>query len=225
EIAAQMLEVAPEKLEFKGRRIFVQDNPERGYSILDVVRQAYYTQGQPIYGRGAWVPPYMEFPATPGARLVGQPWEYTGMAQAVEVEVDPETGKVRVLKSVNAYDVGQVVNPAMMAGQMEGGTLASMGQSMFEECELDDKGRPLNASFEDYKMCTSMDAPEQEAHPVICPTPHTAFGVKGGGEISTNTSLPALANAISAAVGVRFTELPILPQKVVQALREKGKSK
>ncbi|MEE8472251.1 MAG: xanthine dehydrogenase family protein molybdopterin-binding subunit [Dehalococcoidia bacterium] len=224
-IAAQMLEVAPEKLEFAGGRIFVQDNPDRGYAMLDVVRQAYYTRGEPIYGRGVWVPPYMEFPATPGAQLCGQPWEYTAMAQAIDVEVDPETGKVRVVKSVNAYDVGQVVNPLMMAGQMEGGTLASMGQALFEESEIDDQGRPRNANFEEYKMCTSMDAPEQEAHPIICPSPHTAFGVKGGGEISTNTSLPAVTNAISAATGVRFLEMPITPGRIVKALQDKGKSK
>ncbi len=192
---------------------------------LDVVRQAYYTRGEPIYGRGIWVPPYMEFPATPGAQLIGQPWEYTAMAQAIDVEVDPETGKVRVVKSVNAYDVGQVVNTLMMAGQMEGGTLASMGQAMFEESEIDDQGRPRNANFEEYKMCTSMDAPEQEAHPIICPSPHTAFGVKGGGEISTNTSLPAVANAISAATGVRFLEMPITPGRIVKAMQDKGKSK
>ncbi|MBI4288454.1 MAG: molybdopterin-dependent oxidoreductase [Chloroflexi bacterium] len=224
EVAAQKLEVPVEDIELRDRRVFSRSHPQRSATLLDIVRESYYGQAKPIYGRGSWTPPYLEFPGIKGAQLVGHPFEYAAIVQAIEAEVDPETGKVKVIKSALADELGQPINPMLLAGQMEGGTLASMGQTLFEDCEIDGKGKPLNADFLNYKMCTSMDAPEQVTQHVICPSAHTTFGAKGGGEISTNTSLPAAVNAVCAATGVRFTDLPITPQKIVAAWKGKKKN-
>ncbi len=225
EAAARKFEVPIEDIELRDRRVFSKKRPDRSATLLDIVRESYYGQGKPIYGRGSFVPPYLEFPGIKGAQLIGHPFEYAAIVQAIEVEVDPETGKVSALKSALADELGQPINPMLLAGQMEGGTLASMGQTLFEDCPVDKKGRPLNTNFLEYKMPTSLDAPKQVTDHVICPNPHTAFGAKGGGEISTNTSLPAMANAVCAATGVKFTELPITPQKIVAAWKEKKKAK
>ncbi|MFQ5827289.1 MAG: xanthine dehydrogenase family protein molybdopterin-binding subunit, partial [Dehalococcoidia bacterium] len=221
EVAAEMLEVAPEKLVFKDGRIFVEGNADRGCSMQDVVRHADYDLGRPIYGRGSWTAPRLDEPGYEGTGLGTHPFEYSSLAQAVEVEVDPETGQVKILRSVTADEMGQPINSMLLAGQIEGGTMCEMGQALYEEVLWDEKGRPLNPKFHDYKMPTHMDAPPQKVFHVISPSEYGPFGAKGGGERSTNTSLAAIVNAVCDAVGYRFTELPITPQRIIQVLKEK----
>ncbi|MFQ5826126.1 MAG: xanthine dehydrogenase family protein molybdopterin-binding subunit [Dehalococcoidia bacterium] len=223
EVAAEMLEVAPEKLVFQGGRIFVEGNPDRGYSMLDVVRHADYDLGKPIYGRGSWTAPRIDFPDFEGTGLGVHPFAYALVFQAVEVEVDPETGKVKVVNSVTADELGQPINSQMLSAGLEGGTICEMGQALYEGVEVDEKGRTLNPDFHEYRMPTHMDAPPQEVYHVISPSEYTVFGAKGGGEISTASALGAVVNAVGDAVGHHFTELPITPQKIVKALKEKGK--
>jgi CO/xanthine dehydrogenase Mo-binding subunit len=209
EVAAGMLEVSAEDLEFRDNKVSVRGSPERNVSLLDVVRTSYYTKGQAIVGRGQWSPPQ------------DMPHESYDISQAVEVEVDPETGRVTVLNSVAADELGQPINPVELAGQLEGGTVAGIGQALYEEVLWDEKGRPLNPNFLDYKMPTPLDAPTQEVHHLINPSEVGPFGAKGGGEMSTSVGLGAVANAISNATGVYFHELPITPQKILKALKEK----
>ncbi len=223
EVAAEMLEVAPEKLAFKGGRVFVEDNPERGHPMLDVVRHSDYDLGKPIYGRGSWTAPRIDYPDFEGTGLGVHPFAYAVVFQAIEVEVDPDTGKVTVIKSVTGDELGQPINSQMLAAGLEGGTICELGQALYEGVEVDEKGRPLNADFSEYRMPTHMDAPPQDVHHVISPSEYTVFGAKGGGEISCASSLGAVVNAVGDAVGHRFTELPITPQKIVKALKEKGK--
>jgi len=144
---------------------------------------------------------------------------------AVEVEVDPETGKVRILNLWAAHDNGQPINPALLAGQIEGGTTAHMGQGLFEECLTDEKGRPINPYFLDYKMPTALDAPHFHTQPLIIHNPYGPFGAKGGGESVSSSGLAALANAVADAIGVRIPDLPLTPQKILNAIKEKAGQK
>jgi len=221
EVAAEMLEVGVEDLEFKDRRVFLKDNPETGVPLLDVVRKAYYNLGQPVYGRGSWTEPRVELPEFKSPGMGGHPNAFSCVSQAIEVEVDPETGKVRVLKSVTCDEMGQPVNPLMLDGQMEGSTMCEVGQTLFEECSYDDQGRPLNTNFLDYKMPTASDAPEFEVYHLVSPSRYHAFGIKACGEYTACTSLPAMVNALCDATGVRFKELPITPPMLLKALKEK----
>ena len=138
----------------------------------------------------------------------------------VDVEVDPETGKVEVLKYTAAQDVGVAIHPSYVEGQVQGGAAQGIGWALNEEYFYDAEGRMMNSSYLDYRLPTSLDLPEIDAILVQVPNPDHPFGVRGVAEISIVPPLGALANAIHAAVGVRMQELPMAPHKIVKALWE-----
>jgi len=145
---------------------------------------------------------------------------YAFGAQSVELEVDTETGQIRILRMVSAHDVGRVLNPVTLAGQCYGGLAQGLGYALYEEI-LTDEGRVLNPSFTDYKIPTigELDFPVQlefvETEDAFGP-----HGAKGVGEPGLVPTAPAIANAIYDAIGVRIRDLPITPQKIIAALRE-----
>jgi CO/xanthine dehydrogenase Mo-binding subunit len=143
----------------------------------------------------------------------------------VKVEVDTETGKVKVVRIVQADDPGKTINPMMAEGQTQGGTTQGMGFSLTEEMRRDDNGRVLNANLLDYLTPTALDVPDFRIMFVESNEPSGPFGAKGHGESSQNCSGGAIANAIYDAVGVRITSLPITPEKILRALREKQNPK
>jgi len=179
-------------------------------------------QGGPIVGSGKFMPTYVTGldPETgQGARAVVH---YTVGAQAVEVEVDTETGQIDVLKVASAYDVGKAINPDLVMTQIEGGAVHGMS-SAFEGLRFDDRGRPLNGSFVDYKIATALDAP-REIHGDIVETPleDGPWGARGVGEHVMVPTAPAIANALYAATGVRFNDLPLSAEKIFLALHSEG---
>ena len=138
-----------------------------------------------------------------------------------EVEVDTETGLVRVLKVVTAVDCGQAINPQMAEGQIEGGIPQGIGYGLFERMPFDENGRMLFRSFRDYPIASAADMPEVKV--ILVPThePTGPYGAKAVAEIPINGPAPAIANAVFDAVGVRIREIPLTPERVLQALREK----
>jgi len=142
-------------------------------------------------------------------------------ATGAEVEVDTETGRVRVQKLINAVDCGTLVNPRIVETQISGAALMQLGFTMFEKINLD-SGQITNASLADYKIPGIADVPPVMVNEAIDAYQHNApFGAKGVGESATLPLSPAIANAIDDAVGVRLTELPLTPEAVFRALREK----
>jgi xanthine dehydrogenase molybdenum-binding subunit len=141
----------------------------------------------------------------------------------VEVEVDRETGQVKILNYIAAHDVGKAINPMLLEGQIYGGGLMGIGYALGETM-IYEKGRLKNGNFLDYKMPTAKDVPPVQA--VIVETDEQAgpFGAKGIGEPGLVPTAPAIANAIYDAVGVRIRELPITPEKVLRALQEKARA-
>jgi CO/xanthine dehydrogenase Mo-binding subunit len=138
-----------------------------------------------------------------------------------DVEVDPETGKVRVLRYTAIQDCGRAVHPSYVEGQIHGGVAQGIGWALNEEYFYDDQGRMRNASMLDYRMPTAVDLPMIDAVIVEVPNPRHPFGVRGVGEVPICPPPAALAAAIHDAVGVRMTELPMAPHKVYQAIAEK----
>jgi putative selenate reductase molybdopterin-binding subunit len=137
-----------------------------------------------------------------------------------EVEVDVETGLVRVLKLVEAVDCGQVVNPSMAEGQVEGAAVQSLGYGLFERMPVDGHGRMQFRSFRDYTIATASDVPEIVT--ILVPThePTGPFGAKAVAEIPINGPAPAIANAVFHATGARLRELPLTPDRVLRALEQ-----
>ena len=140
----------------------------------------------------------------------------------VDVEVDPETGKVDLLRLTAFMDVGTAVHPSYVEGQMQGGTVQGVGWALNEEYFYNDEGEMQNSSFLDYRMPTILDVPMIETVMIEVPNPRHPFGLRGVGEAPLIPPLPAIANAVSNAIGVRMNTLPITPTAVLEALESKG---
>ncbi len=136
--------------------------------------------------------------------------------------MDKETGQVKVLKVTAAHDCGTVVNPMSVEGQVEGSIHMALGQTLTEEVQLEE-GKALNPSFKDYKLISAMDIPQVESVHVDVYDPIGPFGAKEVGEGAILPTAPAVANAIYDAVGVRIKDMPITPEKILKALKEKEK--
>jgi len=180
----------------------------------------YGMQAGNIIGTGTYKPDYV--PPAPGTGLTPNAtpfWMVSGAG--AEVEVDTETGHVKVVKLVNVVDCGTPINPRIVETQISGGALMQLGFTMFEKMHIDG-GQVTNASLADYKIPGFHDVPEMENFAVEAFQSNGPFGAKGVGEVSTFCVSPAIANAIDDAVGVRITELPLNPETVFRALRAKA---
>ncbi len=140
----------------------------------------------------------------------------------VDVEVDPETGKVTILRYTAAQDVGRAVHPSYVEGQIQGGVAQGIGWALNEEYVYDEQGHLLNASLLDYRMPVAPDLPMIDTILVEVPNPGHPYGVRGVGEVPIVPPAGALANAIYHAVGVRLTRLPMSPARILEALWAKG---
>ena len=140
----------------------------------------------------------------------------------VDVEVDPETGKVDILRYTAFMDVGTAVHPAYVEGQIQGGTVQGIGWALNESYFYDEEGVMLNSSFLDYRMPTSLDVPMIDTVMIEVPNPKHPFGIRGVGEAPIIPPLPALAIAVSNAIGVKMSDLPLTPDVILVALESKG---
>jgi putative selenate reductase molybdopterin-binding subunit len=139
-----------------------------------------------------------------------------------EVEVDLDTGKIRVTDIASAIDVGRAINPDLAEGQIVGCLAMGIGYALTEEMLFSREGRMLNASLLDYKIPTSLDLPELKGFMVETVEPSGPFGVKSVGEVGMDPIAPAIANAVFDATGVRLREMPFTPERVLDSLRAAG---
>jgi len=200
-------------LNMKDRWFHLVDRPEKGFSYYDIVKGVIRgNDGEAIIGRGHY---------TPHRKGMISP-AYSFGVQAVEVEVDPETGRYKLVNVSTAHESGTVINPVGIEGQLEGAIMMAGGYGLCEDQPMD-KGKILNPSFDDYKLIRSLDMPETKILEIESYEPEGPFGAKEAGEGLTNPTAGAIGNAIYKAVGVRINDLPITPEKVFRALREKEK--
>src|SRR5262245_30893286 len=146
----------------------------------------------------------------------------------VDVEVDPETGKVTVLRYLAVQDAGRAVHPSYVEGQMQGGAVQGIGWALNEEYIYDKNGRMENPGFLDYRIPVCSDVPMIDTVIVEVPNPRHPYGVRGVGETPIVPPMAAIANAVANATGIRFTDLPMSPPRVLKALdeaRAKGTAK
>ncbi len=224
-VAAEMLDAKEGDLIFRDRKIYVRNNPERQIPFVRAVRQAIYGLGQSIYGHGSWGFPGAEVADFTQGHVEHFTPSFSFVAQAVELEVDPETGKVRLLNSVAADDCGQPINPLLVEGQMDGGSAHMIGQALYEISLYNEKGQALSSSLRDYKIPRAIDVPRLTNYHVEVHDPVGPFGAKGAGETCTTAIMAAIRNAIEDAVGARITNPPFTPERVLKALKEKKEGK
>lgn len=206
ERAAKKLGVPPNELEIKDGQICVKAIPEKRISIAEIAADAIYNfQGQCLNISGK-------------CSFEGRQ-SYAFQATFAEVEVDTETGQVKVLKMVIAADIGRAINPLTVEGQLEGSLMQGMGYALSEDFAVNtETGIPITSSFEAYKIPSTRDLPEIEVVLIEQPVPSGPFGAKGVGELGIIAVAPAIANAVYNAVGIRVQELPITPEKILNAL-------
>ncbi|MDO8671865.1 MAG: molybdopterin-dependent oxidoreductase, partial [Dehalococcoidia bacterium] len=142
----------------------------------------------------------------------------TAAVHIVDVEVDPETGKVQILRYTALQDVGKAIHPSLVESQMQGGVAQGIGWALWEGYQFDAQGKLLNTSFLDYKMPTAYDLPSIDTVLVEVPNPGHPYGVRGVGEIPFVAPPAALALAIHRATGVRLRELPMAPALILQGM-------
>ena len=177
-------------------------------------------KGGPIVGRGSFMPTYvtaLDGETGQGPRAVVH---YTVGAQAVDLEVDVETGQIEILKIASAYDVGKAVNPDLIQTQIEGGAVHGLS-SAFEALLFDRRGRPLNSNLVDYRIATVADIPREiEGYIVETPLEDGPWGARGVGEHVMVPTAPAIANALHDALGIRFSDLPLSAEGIYLRWRE-----
>ena len=213
--AARKLEAAVDDVECLGETYRVAGT-DRVLSYKDVVAAALEGTGT-LVAKGAWSTP----PETQGGKFkgaaVGSSAGFSYAAQVVEVAVDEETGMVKVEHVWVAHDCGRAINPLAVEGQIQGSVWMGMGQALCEETQYH-QGLPLRANLLDYRVPTIVESPPIDAFIVEAADPNGPFGAKEAGEGSLSGFLPALTNAIADAIGVRLTELPASPDRLLEAI-------
>jgi 4-hydroxybenzoyl-CoA reductase subunit alpha len=219
QMAARMLDLPPERIEVKGNRVFDLDNEGNSLPWHDVAAKCFSEDG-PLIGRGHYSPPEGLGGKFKGA-TVGTSPAYSFCVCIAEVEVDVETGEVKVVKFTDAHDVGTPINPMAVEGQAEGAIAMMLGETLLEEMLFDDNGRLLNPNLHDYLLPTAKDVPPIDSNIVPSYEPAGPFGAKEVGEGSTLPVIGAIANAVYDAIGIQIKELPITAERVLKALTER----
>jgi 4-hydroxybenzoyl-CoA reductase alpha subunit len=220
--AAKRLEVSPADLEARDRRIFVRDDPSRGLAFDEAARLAEAAHGT-LVAAGSYTPPRRA--AKYKGAGVGPTPAYSYSACAVEVQVDPETGDLRVERVWIAHDGGTAINPLLVEGQVEGSVYMGLGEALMEESAFRPHGLHKLPSLLEYKSPTTLDTPEITTILVETHDPEGPFGAKEAGQGPLLPVIPAVANAVYDAVGVRIDEVPITPEKILKALDLKARGK
>jgi CO/xanthine dehydrogenase Mo-binding subunit len=216
-VAAELLECAPSDVEIKNGWAYSQKNPEKKIAFKDLARQC-YERGANISETGYFRAPKNVFDHEKG---LGEAYaNYSFAAHVTEVEVDTETGEVKVLRVTPAYDVGFAINPALIESQIHGGIAQGLGLALMEDVIIQD-GIVRNPNFMDYLMPTSMDMPEIEK-PILIEKAYKwgPFGAKGIGEPPLIAMPSSIANAVYDAIGVRIRDLPITAERVLMAMKD-----
>jgi putative selenate reductase molybdopterin-binding subunit len=207
QVAARMLDTAPENLTCGANAVSIVGDRRKSVTMTDIAMQAMYKDKLQIMD---------------GASHYNTDSPPPFCATFAEVEVDTETGKVRVVHLVSAVDPGTAINPMQAEGQVEGAVAQGLGYTLTEELLLDELGRPRNASFLDYKIFAAKDMPKLTAILAETDEPLGPYGAKSISEVPINGPAPAIANAIYHAVGIRIRKLPIRPEDVLRELRAGG---
>jgi carbon-monoxide dehydrogenase large subunit len=226
-VASHLLEVSPEDLEVGGDRVCVRGAPDRGLAVAEIAGVTGYATHS--------LPPDVSPGSLEATATYDSPTDlltenshgnisvtYSGGAHAAKVKVDLETGVWKITDYVMVHDSGVVVNPLIVDGQHQGGFLHGFGMAFGEGIVYDDDGRVANPSFATYYAPYAPDVPNlSQLHEIPAPSRVVPGGRKGAGESATSPPPPAIANALYEAIGIRFTMLPITPDHVLAALREK----
>ncbi len=216
-VASQMLGCREDDLTIVGGMVQSKSTPSKKAEVREVARHSFTNLGKPISASGQYVD--SDAPLAPSGKVPIDP-TYSFSAHAAEVEVDTETGIVKILRYVAAHDSGRIINPMTAKGVVVGGAIQGIAYTLMEELVTED-GAVVNPNFLDYKIPTMADYPfEIEVVFVTPPDPLGPFGAKGLGENAVAPPVAAIVNAVYDATGIRFCELPLTPVRVLGAIND-----
>jgi CO/xanthine dehydrogenase Mo-binding subunit len=222
DVAADELEANRDDLEFDGEgSVVVRGSPDRSMAIAEVASTAQFKYGRTISGRGSFMKPKSD--VVPETGEMDPDSTEAHACTVAEVEVDTETGRVSVISLRSAYEVGRQVNPALVRGQIVGGAWMGMSHALYETT-MPYYPSPNHSprDFSEYLMPHATEMPYVDAVVLEMPSANGPYGVKGVGEMTANSPIPAIVNAIHDATGIRFTELPVTPEMILRALDQKA---
>jgi carbon-monoxide dehydrogenase large subunit len=216
-IVAHKLEAAPEDIELRDGKFSVKGSPDKGLSLAEAAGFAYLP--------GDDLPEGMEAGLEETSFYDPSNYVFPFGAHAAVVEVDPETGKVDLVRYLAVDDCGPAINPTLIDGQIHGGIVHGVGQALFEQIAYDETGQLATGSFVSYALPSAAELPSFELDRTETPSPVNSLGVKGVGEAGTIAASAAVTNAVIDALrpaGVSFINMPLTPMRVWEALQEKG---
>ena len=212
-----LLKAQKEDLEYRDGSVFFRGHPEKTMTLSEIAKRLLWRQG----GRTLSVEYTYDAPNTvqrdPQTLMGNTHSTHSFSAQGVEVKVDKTTGEIHVLRVVSAHDLGMAINPQSAEGQIEGAVSVGIGYALSEGYQFDE-GQPLTNTFRDYGIPRAPDIPRIETVLIETNDPMGPYGAKGVGQTGTLLPAPAIANAVEDALGVRLTELPMGPDKVLEAI-------
>jgi aerobic carbon-monoxide dehydrogenase large subunit len=218
-IAGHIVGEDPKKMVFRGKKICSKTNSKKSLTFGEAVGAAYVAKTLPqgmepgLEATTFFEPPNFTFPFG---------------THVCVVEVDAETGEVKLVKYLAVDDCGNMINPLLVEGQIQGGIVQSVGQAFFEEAIYDEQGQLITGELTDYALPRAGDIPRMETASTVTPTPVNPMGVKGVGEAGTIGATPALVNAVVDALApfsVRHVDLPIKRERVWQVIRKARRAK
>jgi carbon-monoxide dehydrogenase large subunit len=215
-IAAHLLEAAPEDIELRDGKYQVRGSPEKGLTLGDISLAAYVPEN---------LPDGMEPGLEETTFYDPENFVFPFGAHAAVVDVDPDTGKVSVVRYVAIDDCGPAINPLLIDGQVHGGVVHGLAQALYEQVVYDSDGQLVTGTFVDYALPTAAEFPQFETDRTETPSPVNSLGVKGVGEAGTIAASPTVVNAVVDALrplGVSYIDMPLTPMRVWQAIHGDG---
>jgi aerobic carbon-monoxide dehydrogenase large subunit len=213
-IVAHQLEAAPEDIELHDGKFSVGGSPDKGMTLAEVAGAAYVPEN---------LPEGMEPGLDEQSFYDPENFVFPFGAHACVVDVDPETGKVKIVRYVAVDDCGPAINPMLIDGQVHGGVVQGIGQALYERIHYDEAGQLVTGTFVDYALATAAELPSFETDRTETPSPINSLAVKGVGEAGTIAASPAVTNAVIDALrplGVEFINMPLTPMRVWEAIQE-----
>jgi aerobic carbon-monoxide dehydrogenase large subunit len=213
-LAAHMLEASHEDIEISDGKYMVRGSPDKGMPLADIALTAYVPED---------IPEGMEPGLEESAFYDPENFVWPFGAHAAMVEVDPDTGKVEVVRYVAVDDCGRAINPLLIEGQVHGGIAHAIGQALFEQVAYDSEGQLATPTFVEYALPTAAELPSFETDRTETPSPVNQLGVKGVGEAGTIAATPTMVNAVVDALrplGVSYIDMPLTPMRVWAAIQQ-----
>src|SRR6185503_19400022 len=220
-LAAGMMECVEDDLEVAGGHVRLKSAPDVKKSLREIATKSI---GMPGFSMAGGPPPGLEHTA----HFTPEQSTYSNGTHVAEVEVDIETGAVKILRYTVAHDCGRVINPLVVDGQVIGGVAHGIGNALFERMVYDENAQPLTTNFGEYLLPMATDVPRVDLVHMETPSPLNPLGIKGAGEGGTIPAIAAIIGAVENALapfGVRIAEAPITPQRIVELLGEHARGR